>query len=131
MNASMSQGTAEWCGYTFDVYEPDDEWYDVPGVYIFAVRQGLDWQPLYVGETGSFKDRLGNLDRHHDWEKAVALGVTHVHALKAGGHKDRRQTIEGAIYDEHKPKGELPLNDKVPPGSKQNQAESYLPKDWY
>ena len=120
----MDLETAEWCDYTFEVHEVDDlddeewEWREVPGVYVFAVREGLDWNPLYVGETGSFYTRLTNLEEHHDWAAAVRRGVTHIHSLRVDGELARRQSIEGAIYDEHKPRGELPLNDKIPPGSK-------------
>ena len=132
----MGLETAKWCGYEFDVHEPDDDGLNVSGVYVFAARRGRGWNPLYVGETGSFKTRLGNIEEHHDWKNAVERGATHVHARRVGGRKARRQKIEGEIYDEHKPKGELPLNDKIPPGSKdapkESQVESHLRRmGWY
>ena len=80
--------TYRWGGDEFKVYKPDTEWYDVGGVYIFAKRgawiglglgQGnpMDWEPLYVGETESFKNRL--LASHEKWPAAVGLGATHIH----------------------------------------------------
>ena len=130
MNASMSQETAEWCSYSFHVYEPEGDWKDLPGVYIFVRLEKNTWYPLYVGETGSFSTRPLS-PGHEKWAEAVQLGMNEIHALAVSGKDEGpRQAIEGAIYDRYKPEGHLQLNDKVSPGSKQNQAESHLPKNW-
>ena len=48
-----------WGGQEFTVYEPDTNWKDVPGVYIFAGPRDTVadrfWYPLYVGQTESLK----------------------------------------------------------------------------
>ena len=118
---------ANWEGYDFSVYGLDTDWHDVPGVYIFVRLKKNTWYPLYVGETGSFSKRPLS-PGHEKWDKAVQLGMNEIHALVVSGQDEaRRQAIEGAIYDAHHP----PLNDQVPPGSKENQTESYLPEGWH
>ena len=74
--------TYRWGGHEFEVYQPDTEWSDVGGVYIFTVQRpggllGDRWQALYVGEAKSFKNRL--LANHEKWPAAVKLGATHIH----------------------------------------------------
>ena len=66
-----------WLSYEFYVCEIKEKWKDVGGVYIFTgVKQGK-WVPLYIGQTGSFRERIA---LHEQWDQAVPLGATHVHA---------------------------------------------------
>ena len=87
--------TYRWGGHEFSVhdYDPTTDWPDVSGVYVFAKRgawtglglaQGnpMDWEPLYVGETESFKNRP--LANHETWPAAVKLGATHIHIRNEG-----------------------------------------------
>lgn len=89
-----------WGGYEFSVVESPETaaWNDVPGVYIFAKLDatGRWWQPLYIGETTSFKNRLTT--HHERWQDAISSGVTHIHARVVANQYDRiaieRQLIE-------------------------------------
>jgi hypothetical protein len=70
--------TVTWLSYEFTVYGPNTTWHAVGGVYIFcAVKPQNQWEPLYVGQTDSFADRIPS---HEKWNAAVRLGATHVHA---------------------------------------------------
>ena len=101
--------TSTWGGIEFEVYQPDTEWNDVGGVYIFTVQQpagllGDRWQALYVGETESFENRL-DLSNHEKWESAVELGATHIHIRNEGTMM--RKALELKLRDELTPR----LND--------------------
>ena len=54
-------------GYTYNVYGLGSGWNDVPDNYLFAktieIRDGRKWSAIYIGETDSFKNRVG---RHHE-----------------------------------------------------------------
>lgn len=70
-----------WLDCPFQVCIFSGLWRDVGGVYIFS---GIDhqngwWEPLYVGQTDSFRNRI---PPHERWEEAVLLGATHVHAME-------------------------------------------------
>jgi excinuclease UvrABC nuclease subunit len=69
-----------WLNYGFVVYDPKNTtWNDVPGIYIFAgMVSPNQWRAFYIGQAGSFKDRLPN---HENWSAAARLGATHVHAM--------------------------------------------------
>ena len=46
--------TVSWMGYDFNVHAPDVYWNDLPGVYLFAGRNGAgSWVPVYIGQTNS------------------------------------------------------------------------------
>ena len=63
--------------YEFYVYDFETTWLDSPGLYIFARHDGMgNWTPLYIGETGSFRDRLPN---HEKLPCVKSHGATHVH----------------------------------------------------
>ncbi len=75
--------TASWLGHEFTVYQPDDNWREVGGLYIFAGlvsdEQGKSlWRPFYIGQTQNFAERLPT---HEDWPEAELLGATHIHAM--------------------------------------------------
>lgn len=61
----------------FEVYDRNEGWYDVPGLYIFSCQVANEWRPLYVGQASSFKERLPN---HERLDEARRLGATHIHA---------------------------------------------------
>ena len=73
-----------WGGYDFTSHDPNEtNWNDVAGVYIFAgvSDDGRWWQAKYIGQTSSFKDRLGVSNSNHErWQEAIQRGATHVHA---------------------------------------------------
>jgi excinuclease UvrABC nuclease subunit len=62
----------------FTVYDQNTGWNKVPGLYIFARRAGIYWEPLYIGKADDFSSRLPN---HERLNEAVRLGATHIHAL--------------------------------------------------
>ncbi len=97
--------TASWGDYEFIVYAPQTDWNEVPGVYIFAgtSSDGRRWQAKYIGQTLSFKDRLGlPISNHEKWSAAVKQGATHIHARVVQKEMDRR-TIERVLIDSFNP----------------------------
>ncbi len=71
--------TCNWSGYDFEIYEPNTQWNDVGGIYIFTgLAANGRWTAYYIGKCESFRDRLPN---HERWVEAVRFGATHVHAL--------------------------------------------------
>ena len=70
--------TATWSGHEFQVFQQGADWHDVPGVYIFAgADRNNQWAAVYIGKTTSFRERLPD---HEQWDGAVRLGATHIHA---------------------------------------------------
>ena len=72
----------------FEVYCSNEDWNDVPGLYIFAIQEPPrgDWHSLYVGQADSFSKRLPN---HERWHEAVRNGATHIHAIVVKSQSDR------------------------------------------
>ena len=70
----------------FDVYDRNEGWRNLAGLYIFCCVVNGIWQALYVGQTVSFRDRLPS---HERLDEAVKHGATHVHALVLPGKQDR------------------------------------------
>lgn len=98
----------KWLNYGFGVYLPNATWNPIPGIYIFCFvnPQKNVWEPLYIGETESFKDRFANHDR---WDEACRLGATHVHAMavqQAGARllieKELIQRFQPVLNVQHK-----------------------------
>ena len=96
-------------GYTYNVYGLGPGWNDVPGNYIFAktisTKDGRKWTAIYIGETESFKKRLGG--HHEKWERALRYGMTHVHAHTGSTSKDVRMREEADLLAIRNP----PCND--------------------
>ena len=74
---------ATWRGaignwYEYEVYNILSPWNDAPGNYIFARQTMRGWVAIYVGQTGSLRDRL--TPHHHTWACAFSHGMTHIHA---------------------------------------------------
>jgi len=89
-----------WSGYEFGVYDPDTNWADVAGLYIFAgVNARNQWVPFYIGQTTSFQDRIPN---HENWSEAVRLGATHVHA-RVESQAATRDRIEAMLIRTFQP----------------------------
>ena len=98
------QTQARWLSSDFDVYDINTSWNDVPGVYIFTRRnqdlQGRSlWHPLYIGQTGSFKDRLTIL--HEKWQPALQKGFSHIHVLVVNGETQRVRLEKSLIQAYH------------------------------
>jgi hypothetical protein len=91
-----------WAGTEFSVHAMDGEWNDVPGIYIFAAVESGFWNPKYIGQCDSFKNRC---PVHERWEEARRLGATHVHAAVVRDPAQRSQ-LEQTLIRAHQP----PLN---------------------
>lgn len=93
---SAPDSSCRWKSYEFKVYDANVDWKAVPevgGVYIFARLQDsftsliLEWEPLYIGETGSFADRIPG---HEKWPQLKELKVSHVHVLEVRNEAQRK-----------------------------------------
>ena len=95
-----------WGGYDFTCYDPaQTDWNDVPGVYIFAgmSADGRWWQAKYIGQTSSFRNRLGRGNSNHEqWPEARRQGATHVHARVVQDDIERR-TLEVMLVETYDP----------------------------
>ena len=80
--------TCNWDDVQFNIYDPAVDWNDCPGVYIFTYKDHASgiWIAVYIGETGSFRNRIPGHDR---WADARRKGATHIHARVVEGHQER------------------------------------------
>ena len=85
--------------YSYSVHPINESWKDTPGNYIFAGYDRLTerWVPLYIGETGSLKDRLSPISSHAKAACASRNGMTHIHAHVASSDPDVRRTEESDL----------------------------------
>ena len=93
--------TVRWLTYDFTVYTPDTSWNDEAGVYMFTCLdyQGR-WVPLYIGQADSFRNRIPS---HEQWNQAVRLGATHIHAMVVplAANRDR---VERELIQAYQPR---------------------------
>ena len=87
--------------YEYEVLRFDGNWNDVPGNYIFAEQVVNGWQPIYIGETGSLKDRITT--SHEKYPCAVANGSTHVHAHASSANQAIRRQEETDLLNRFDP----------------------------
>ena len=89
--------------YVYKAFGLETSWNDVPGNYIFARKNAAGkWVALYIGETGSLKDRLTPLSSHEKWPCAQRNGVTHIHARTNNSGAQARRNEEAdliALYN--------------------------------
>jgi hypothetical protein len=89
-----------WLTYEFGIYDYEEQWSNVAGIYIFA---GVDsqnyWVPYYIGQADSFQDRIPS---HEKWDKAQSLGATHVHT-KTVSQQFERDKIEQELIQNFQP----------------------------
>jgi len=90
-----------WRGYSGRIYDFQLDqigalYHDRPGVYIACkLASNGNWDPIYIGETSSFRDRLtDNLLTHHKWQRFRAVGATHFCTLHVPGGLALREGIE-------------------------------------
>lgn len=64
--------------YSYWIHKIGTGFKDAPGNYIYAkeISPGR-WKPVYIGQTSSLSDRLGN---HEKEGCATRNGATHIHA---------------------------------------------------
>jgi hypothetical protein len=92
---------ATWLTHEFTVYPyASTTWNNVAGIYIFSgVNRQNQWVPLYIGQCDSFQNRIPS---HEKWDKAQALGATHVHARAVSIQADR-DSIEKELIQAFQP----------------------------
>ena len=95
-----------WGGYDFTSYDPTQtNWNDVSGVYIFAgtSADGRWWQAKYIGQTTSFRARLGPGNNSHErWQEAIRQGATRIHARVVQNEIERR-SLEQMLIETYNP----------------------------
>ena len=92
-------------GQTFKVSAPGTTFKAQPGVYVF-VRIDSEGQPeaLYIGQTESLGERLGNLESHCAWSRIQADGLTVSYIFTFGlGRRSWRLAHEAALIDALEP----------------------------
>ena len=87
--------------YDYYVFSTDARWNDVVGNYIFARSTSEGWKALYIGETGSLKDRIG--PHHERWDCAKRHGMTHIHAHVSVSSEIIRRREEADLVEEYHP----------------------------
>ena len=85
--------------YTFQLFKKGTSFNALAGIYIFYREYGENnWIRIYIGETESFKDRIGdNFSQHHQYHCIVSKQYTHIAALEVKGGKQSRLNIETDI----------------------------------
>ena len=81
-------------GYEYSIFDLNTDWNDVPGNYIFAKKIVGGWSAVYIGQTGSLKDRLPN---HEALPCVRSNGGTHVHAHTNANGQAARMTEEADL----------------------------------
>ena len=96
--------TTIWYGesgtaYTYTVFGLSGRWNDIGGNYIFAALHNEVWSAAYIGQTGSFENRIPN---HPEMPCAQQHGATHVHAHT---NKDQQARVdeEADLIAAHQP----------------------------
>lgn len=76
----------------FTVYDSNQNWKKVAGLYIFSYQTQGGWHPLYVGQTDDFSSRFSN---HERLQEAVNKGATHIHAvvISQALHRDKYEAM--------------------------------------
>jgi hypothetical protein len=104
--------TANWIApwgekIKFGIWDYSAEWNDVGGVYLFCRFNAIfqQWEPIYIGQTYSFKTRLRN---HEKWIFAVLAGAEKVLAV-VQPIQDKRDLLEEALIISLQPS----LNDRL------------------
>lgn len=97
--ATLSVTGASGTKYTYDLYTIGTALIDEPGNYLWTRDEGDGHVLLYVGETGSLKDRVNN--SHEKWPCVQRNNGTHVaaHINRAG--QAARRAEEKDILDNH------------------------------
>jgi excinuclease UvrABC nuclease subunit len=89
--------------YFFEIYPKGATFPHEAGVYVFTKRNSnRKHDILYIGETESFKYRLGS--GHEKWRSATRMGLTHICILETAN----RVFIQNRLIEAHNP----PLNER-------------------
>lgn len=102
----MVERTILWSGvsgrkYKYWIHDMDTTFKDSPGNYIFAKETSPGyWEPLYIGETESLKDRLSN---HEKRPCVIRNRGTHIHAHTSSSDEDIRKAEESDLIEKWNP----------------------------
>ena len=81
--------------YKFWLHPVGENYKASSGVYIFAKLGSDTWEPIYIGECESFKERLtDNLEQHHRFDCILKEGATHLFSMIVDGGLAKREGIE-------------------------------------
>jgi hypothetical protein len=96
---------------SFHIYSYTDDWNDVGGIYLMCKFDTLQklWIPIYIGQAGSFKDRIPN---HEQWHPSVRLGAQKVLAVVEPS-QSKRDALERMLIQRLNP----PLNTQLKPSA--------------
>lgn len=94
-------GRVLWGGYKFTIFDYDyDGWSESGGIYIITKITGDHvWNPIYIGETDSFWNRI---PVHEKWPDFERHGVTHIHT-RSEPNKAKRKRIEYELILKYQP----------------------------
>ena len=87
--------------YEYEVLSFSANWNDVPGNYIFAKQMNNTWEPVYIGETSSLKDRITT--SHEKYPCVFSHGFTHVHAHGSNSSQVIRRQEETDLLNRFNP----------------------------
>ncbi len=96
----MAEETIMWPGasgteYKYWIFPIGTSFKDEPGNYIFAKKTAPDsYTPIYIGETGSLKDRLSN---HEKMPCVKRHGGTHIHVHTSSEDEKTRKVEESDL----------------------------------
>ena len=97
---------ADGTRYEYTVHSLNTDWYDVPGNYIFTKQNSQgQWVAIYIGETGSLRDRLSG--DHENYPCGKRHGMTHIHAHTSSKVRTDRLAEEKNLVQRYNP----PCND--------------------
>lgn len=102
----MAEQTIMWPGisgkqYKYWIHPINTSFKDEPGNYIFAKKTSSgEWTPIYIGETGSLKDRLSN---HNKMSCISRYGGTHIHAHTSSSDERVRRVEESDLLGKWNP----------------------------
>lgn len=77
--------------YDFEIYPDGQTFNPVSAVYTFCRNISPDsWQAIYVGETGSLRQRLNmGISAHEGYARAKQLSMTHIGVMLVHGDGER------------------------------------------
>ena len=87
--------------YGYWIHKIGTTFKDTPGNYIYSQESSPNrWRPVYIGETGSLRDRLAD----HEKERcATRNGATHIHAHTSSNDAPTRRAEESDLIKKWNP----------------------------
>lgn len=87
--------------YDYAIYPIGTAFVDKPGNYLYARQSSAGrWQPTYIGQTSSLRDRLADHERE---SCAKRNGATHIHVHLSSSSEDVRRAEESDLIAKWQP----------------------------